>query len=109
MKVKNKILTMVALTVLTCATYSSIGYADTSDKNTDTSVVTTTLSEEKRLDELDQSSTGLVHQVNQKQIPQLIHLQQNHRNPHLVKRTSLMVARRQKLAIIRIFLVEQKY
>ncbi|HGC9356524.1 TPA: cell surface protein, partial [Streptococcus agalactiae] len=25
MKVKNKILTMVALTVLTCATYSSIG------------------------------------------------------------------------------------
>lgn len=58
MKVKNKILTMVALTVLTCATYSSIGYADTSDKNTDTSVVTTTLSEEKRSDELDQSSTG---------------------------------------------------
>lgn len=115
MKVKNKILTMVALTVLTCATYSSIGYADTSDKNTDTSVVTTTLSEEKRSDELDQSSTGSssemnqVHQVNQKQIPQLIHLQQNHRNPHLVKRTSLMVARRQKLAIIRIFLVEQKY
>ncbi|MCD0023420.1 cell surface protein, partial [Streptococcus agalactiae] len=53
-----KILTTVALTVLTCATYSSIGYADTSDKNTDTSVVTTTLSEEKRLDELDQSSTG---------------------------------------------------
>lgn len=51
MKVKNKILTMVALTVLTCATYSSIGYADTSDKNTDTSVVTTTLSEEKRSSE----------------------------------------------------------
>ncbi|MCC9992416.1 cell surface protein, partial [Streptococcus agalactiae] len=55
---KNKILMMVALTVLTCATYSSIGYADTSDKNTDTSVVTTTLSEEKRSDELNQSSTG---------------------------------------------------